>query len=71
MVTVEFEHEIHDEVVISDTGGHGVVTAYFVGSMGVQYMVDYFDAGDRKLTTYFHPFQLKAGYKVNKKEVKV
>ena len=63
MVNIEFEYEIHEEIVIlgiHDEGYPitGIVVGYFVGSQGLQYLVDYFDKNARKMSTYFHPFQI-------------
>jgi len=58
MVTIEFEYKLEDYVYIRDVGVEALVTGYFVGSNGVQYLVDYFDKNDRKLSTYLYPFQL-------------
>jgi len=60
MIKISFEHAIHDRVILRELGIYGTVTAYFVGSQGIQYMVDYFNSDNAKLTTYFHPFQLRS-----------
>jgi len=60
MITVEFEYEIQSKILIKETMIEGTVVAYFVGSLGVQYMVDYFNRNGTKFTTYLHPAQIKA-----------
>lgn len=55
---VKFDYDINEKVFISEIGKQGLVTAYFVGLQGTQYMVDWFDDKARKITAYLYPAQL-------------
>ena len=57
--TVEFAHDVGDEVIVGDTESHARVDSLCMDAMGVQYRIVYWNGGDRK-SAWVYDWELRS-----------